>query len=158
VASAEAWQNDADARRALAALCNLPKEVQPVSFRYLALFRSGQRALAWARAVKLLEELKELIRPGYVSVKGQIDRDCPPALWAEAIDKMAANPALSKPLKNHNYLRQVAWALAEGRDRRADQAGREAEARHQTAAPAGGDEWDARWREKYGTTNGEGER
>ena len=152
-ASAEAWANDADARRALAALCNLPKEVQPVSFRYLALFRPDQRALPWARAVKLLEELKSLIRPGYVSIKGQVDRDCPPTLWAEAIEKMAANPTLSRPLKNHNYLRQVAWALAEGRDRRADQARREAEARHQPVE-TDGEEWDARWQEKYGTANG----
>ena len=145
--AAEAWQNDADARRALAALCNLPKEVQPVSFRYLALFRPGQKALSWARAVKLLEELNELIRPGWVGGKGQVDRDCPPALWAEAIERMAVIPGLARPLKNHNYLRQVAWTLAEGHDRRADQARRQAEARHQVTVD---DDWDARWLEKYG--------
>ena len=66
VASAEVWQNDAEARRALQQALRLPPEIQSEILAYLGLFRPGQSALAWSRAVKIMAELTQLTSSGWV--------------------------------------------------------------------------------------------
>jgi len=130
-ASAEAWQNDADARQAMAELVKLPQEIQPVCFRYMRLFRPVNQSLRWAKVVKLLAELREMIGAGYVHVQGKPDRNCPPVIWLAAMTQMTEREStLSLPMKNHNYLRQIAWQLADEADRTQEAAVRRQEASH----------------------------
>ncbi len=128
-ASASSWVNDAEVREVLAAVVKLPGPVAAGCLPYLGLFRPGSRALAWKRARTLVAELSALVSPGHVQIQGKVARPCPPSLWVRAMDEMVARrDRLQLPVKNHNYLRQIAWGLAEA----ADAAGENR--RHQDAA------------------------
>jgi len=109
-ASAEAWTNDAAVRYALEALVQLPAPVLLQSLPYLGLFRKGTNALPWKRAQILIRSLKELVTTGNVHVQGGETRPCSVAIWGAAME--ATIDARPKGLKNHNYLRQVAWDKA----------------------------------------------
>ena len=114
IASAEAWANDIEARTALAATANLPEPVSKRLLAYLALFRPAERALSWRKTVTLITDLDALVSCGYVRVKGSPDRPCTPEIWALAMGQMVDSWAvISRPLPNHNYLRKVAWQLAD---------------------------------------------
>lgn len=118
LASLEAWAGDAEARLTMAAIAKLPQPVAGSAPAYLGLFRPATRALGWKKAMALLTQLAALVGQGYVSVQGRVDRDCPPELWARGMDEMVARrDRLSRPLANHNYLRQVVSDLAEQDDR-----------------------------------------
>ena len=89
---------------------------------YLGLFRRaggrggetsacGSRGLAWPRALRILTDLAALVGSETVHWEGGEDRPCPPHLWAAALD--AVLERRPKALENHNYLRRVAWELAE---------------------------------------------
>ena len=113
-ASAESWENDMEARKTIQAIVALPPGVAPEIFGYLGLFRPVQRALSWKTALKLLQELSALIADGYVQVKGKPSRPCPPEAWAAGMRQMVAQrDTLTRPMKNHNYLRQIVWQLAD---------------------------------------------
>ena len=109
-ASAEAWTNDAAVRYALEALVQLPAPVLLQALPYLGLFRKGKNALPWKRAQILIRSLKELVTTGTVHVQGGETRPCSAAIWGAAME--ATIDARPKGLKNHNYLRQVAWDKA----------------------------------------------
>ena len=127
--SAEAWENDMNARKAFAARATLPIEVSAALLPYLALFRPDKRALSWSRSLKVMQELAALIAPGWVQVQGKPARECPPSIWAAGMAQMVERSAtLQRPLKNHNYLRQVVWQLADQAD-----AGRERTQHHEVA-------------------------
>ena len=106
-ASAEAWTNDAAVRYALEALVQLPAPVLLQALPYLGLFRKGKNALPWKRAQVLIRSLKELVAEGTVYVQGGETRPCSASIWGAAME--ATIDARPKGLKNHNYLRQVAW-------------------------------------------------
>lgn len=128
--SAEAWENDMNARKAFAARAALPIEVSAHLLPYLALFRPDKRALSWSRSLKVMQELAALIAPGWVQVQGKPARECPPAIWAAGMAQMVERSAtLQRPLKNHNYLRQVVWQLADQAD-----AGRERTQHHEVVS------------------------
>ncbi len=114
VAAADVWANDAVTREAIMAIAKLPPPMHLATLRYLTLFRPGKSALSWKRVLRLVGEVSALAAAGYVSVQGRIDRDCPPRIWAAAMDEMVERrSAIKRPLRNHNYLRQVAHGLAE---------------------------------------------
>lgn len=132
--SAEAWQNDVTVRKFLAALEKLPGRVRDLALPYLALFRRaggrdasatacGSKGLAWTRALRLVMDLAALVEPGTVHWEGGEERPCSPQLWADALD--AVLERRPRALDNHNYLRRVAWEMAE---RGASQAERNREA------------------------------
>lgn len=115
--SAEAWQNDADARATLADAAELPGQINRQVLGYLALFRPRDRALMWKKALRLVRELAALVDAGHVHVHGRPDRPCPPQIWAIAMEQMIEHrDTISRPLPNHNYLRKVAWQLADKLD------------------------------------------
>ena len=117
VASAEAWENDMVIREAFLVITSLPHPIPRVLLSYLSLFRPGQRALGWKKALRLTREISSLVAAGHVQVKGKVARPCPPHLWAQAMEQMAERRvSLSLPLKNHNYLRQVAYHIADRED------------------------------------------
>ncbi len=109
-ASAEAWTNDAAIRYALDAIVQLPAPVLINILPYLGLFRKGKNALPWKRAQILVRSLKDLIAEGTVHVQGGETRPCNAAIWGAAME--ATIDARPQGLKNHNYLRHVAWDKA----------------------------------------------
>lgn len=130
-ASAEAWLNDAEARELLLAVAKLAAPLPEAVLPYLGLFRPEQKALTWKKAKRLVAELVQLTGAGHVQVQGKPARPCPPRLWAEAMGQMVERrERITPPLPNHNYLRQVAWQLA-------DQADSQAERRRTEAAMTG---------------------
>lgn len=111
-ASAEVWQNDEEAREAFTLLASLPAEVQAEALRYLALFRPAKSRLSWARAGRLLAELRDLVTSREV-LRNRQSRPCPPAIWAAAMAQMQAQrDRIQRPLPNHNYLIAIAYDLA----------------------------------------------
>lgn len=130
-ASAEAWVNDETARATILAVAALPSPLHLSTLRYMSLFRPAKSALSWKKALRLVNEIDKLCRAGYVSVQGQIDRDCPPRIWAAAMDEMVERQtSIKRPLPNHNYLRQVAWGLADLADKNQESGVRKQEAAH----------------------------
>jgi len=128
-ASANAWENDIEARAALQAILGLPPAVAKAALGYFSLFRPEQRALSWKKVRKITQELVTLLAPGHVQVQGKPSRPCPPQLWAAAMEQMVERAAtLQRPLKNHNYLRQIVWQLADQADARQEQQHRKQEA------------------------------
>ncbi len=126
VASAESFINDANARQTLLALSRLPGPLPGVTLAYMSLFRPGRRALTWKKALRLAGEIDQLVSRGYVRVKGKIDRDCPPAIWAAAMEQMVEyRDGLDLPMPNHNYLRKVAHKLAQEAARANETPGRQ---------------------------------
>lgn len=121
MSSLEALLTDADARLFVAALTRLPAPVLPTAPRYIALFRPQTgRALQWRKATRLVDELYGIIQPGHVHRQGQPDRPCPPGIWAQAMERMAATPPSRLPLKSHNYMAAIAWDLADAADRQGE--------------------------------------
>lgn len=116
-ASAEAWLNDADARVVMVAVVKLPHPLPQAVLPYLGLFRPDSQALRWQRAGKIVAELARMIASGHVQVQGRVARPCPPRIWAAGMDQMVERrDAIRRPLPNHNYLRQVAWQIADEQD------------------------------------------
>ncbi|PID59337.1 hypothetical protein CSB45_00960 [candidate division KSB3 bacterium] len=65
----------------------------------------------------MLQEIADLAALGYVKKTGCPDRDCSPAIWAKAMEEMVGKrDFLSLPMPNHNYLKKVAWDLADQAD------------------------------------------
>lgn len=142
-ASAEAWLNDAEARGLLLAVAKLPSPLPVAVLPYLGLFRPEARALNWKKAARLVSLLSQMVFAGHVQVQGKPARPCPPAIWAEAMSQMSERrERISRPLPNHNYLRQVAWQLADEADASGERARNEAERSGnilgQAAPPTGG--------------------
>jgi hypothetical protein len=120
--------NDADCRETLAIVAKLPAPLSKSLIGYLSLFRPGTRALSWKKALRLVKELDELTGKGFVSLQGRVDRNCPATIWARAMEQMIEQRAgLSLPMPNHNYLRKVAYDMA-------DQADYQGEKKQHTAA------------------------
>lgn len=120
-ASAEAWLNDAEARELLLVVAKLPVPLPEAVLPYLGLFRPEQKALTWKKAKRLVAELAQLVGSGHVQVQGKPARPCPPKLWAEAMGQMVERrERLTTPMPNHNYLRQMAWQLADQVDSQAE--------------------------------------
>lgn len=120
--SAEAWQNDATVRQFIGALERLPDRVRDRALPYLGLFRRAggrdagasacwSKGLAWPRALRILSDLGDMVGSGSVHWEGGEERPCPPHLWAAALDVVLDRRP--KALENNNYLRRVAWELAE---------------------------------------------
>lgn len=105
------------ARQAFQAAMALPPQIAKVLLPYLGLFRPEKQALRWAKSLKIINELAAMVAKGHVQVQGKVARPCPPIIWAQALEQMAERrPQLTLPLKNHNYLRQVAYQIADQAD------------------------------------------
>ena len=117
VASADAWENDVIIREAVRFVTSLPDPIPKVILSYLSLFRPGRRALSWKKVLRLSGELATLVAAGHIQVQGKVARTCTPHHWAAGMEQMVdRRQTLSLPLKNHNYLRQVVWQLADQDD------------------------------------------
>ncbi|MHB8808943.1 MAG: hypothetical protein ACYC9M_02875 [Desulfobulbaceae bacterium] len=116
-ASAEAWLNDVYARDLLLVVARLPQPLPEACLPYLGLFRPESKALSWKKAKNIVTALAQLVGSGHVQVQGKPSRPCPPRIWAEAMGQMVERrDRITRPMPNHNYLRQVAWQLADEAD------------------------------------------
>ncbi len=133
IASLEAWRNEPAWRQFSEKLTRIPAVLQDRVIAYLGLFRQGDRGLSPTRAVRVLQGLADLVAKGTVQWEGCEERPCFPALWAEALDAvLARRPA---GLKNHNYLRHVAWEMAQSGAAQAERAREEEKIRRAYHGP-----------------------
>jgi len=121
--------NEPVARQVLVEALKLPVPVHNQLLGYLALFRPAGGSMQPKKALRLVQEIAGLVAPEYVRVQGKPARKCPPRLWAQAMEQMGdRRETLRLPLKNHNYLRQIAWGLADAMDAANEAVRRELEA------------------------------
>jgi len=121
--SAEAWKNDADIRRALMVLGELPLSVSSRTMLYLALFRphSG-RGLMWAKACRLLVELNSLVSADRIGWERLPARPNSAVAWSRAMETVVERPPKRLPLTSHGYLRRIAYEIADEMDKDAERA------------------------------------
>jgi len=122
IASAESWVNDVHCRETLLIISRLPAPLPKTTLGYLSLFRPGQRALGWKKALRLAGEIEQLVCKNFVSVKGKVDRRCSPRIWAKAMEQMVEQrDGLDLPMPNHRYLKKVAYDMADKADYKQEQ-------------------------------------
>jgi len=119
--------NDADARAALRIVAELPWSVSRMVLPYLALFRTPGKGLKWTRALKLLADLDTLLKASHVQWEHRPARANSAEAWAKAMERIIEHPPKTLPLKNHNYLRAVAWEIADEIDKAKESRKNEAE-------------------------------
>lgn len=135
--AAEAWLNDSNARQSLLILLSLPGGVSRHIVSYMALFRPRtDQNLRWAKVLRLAVDLKALIDLPFVQWDRKVARPNKPEAWAKAMERMIEYPPKGRPLKNHNYLRAIAYEIADEMDR--------AQERRQIAAEQSGAHRDRR--------------
>lgn len=114
--------NDVDARQCLKIVGELPSEVSRRVLPYLALFRPQtlNRSLPWPKALRLLAELQAELAKPTIQWHNKVARPNTARAWAEAIEQIVQHPPQRLPLKNHHYLRAVAYQIADEIDRQAE--------------------------------------
>lgn len=100
--------NDADGRRFVELLRQVPGPLVKPLIGYLYLFRPEKTALRWSRMVSLTQELLPMMRSARIEV-GNAAYAAPVAVWAEHLVTLADHPpkSLRLPLKTHGYLLTV---------------------------------------------------
>lgn len=101
-----------------AVILQLPRLVQTHYLRYFSLFRPASgRAIQTQKAIRLSQELADLVKLSHVSQQGKVDRPCPPSIWAQAMERMIEQiHTLTLPMKSHGYLKTIAWTIADKAD------------------------------------------
>lgn len=122
VAPIEWFLSETEHRLICAVLVELPKDVQAVVFHYLSLFKPVTgKAIQAKKAGRLLAEIKGMVAAGHVQIDRKVARPCPPRIWAQAMEQMIERrDRLSLPMPNHNYLKSIAWDLADQADAQAE--------------------------------------
>jgi hypothetical protein len=123
VAPIEWFLSETEHRQLCGLLIQLPKDIEKTIFHYLSLFRPVQsRAIQAKKATRLLTEIKDLVATGYVQIDKKVARPCPPRIWAQAMEQMIERrDRLSIPMPNHNYLKTIAYDLADHADSKGEQ-------------------------------------
>ena len=103
--SLEAVCQDEAGRELLGILANLPGEASRALVQYLGLFRPEKRDLSNDRALRLAREALALCA----------DSLRLSAAMSETVEAIRAKSG-AVPMKNHNYLRQIVWQLADKLD------------------------------------------
>ena len=73
-------------------------------------------------------------------MQGKVARPCPAHIWAQALEQMVERrDALQLPIKNHNYLKQIAYTLADQTDAHHEKQRNQSErtGNHRTYVPKG---------------------
>lgn len=115
---------DDDGKRLLAAVIELPADLQRATMGYLSLFKPAKNSLSAARATRLVQELQQLVAAGTVCIdeRGGVRRAASPSLWVQGIEQMLQQRAsLTLPLPSHAYLRKVVFTLADQVEAKAEQ-------------------------------------
>lgn len=120
-----AFVTQGEHNHALAAALEIPAILGPRVVRYLGLHRPPSRALAGAKAVRLLTELRDVIVSGQIERKG-VTRPAPLKAWIAALDKILERPPSQLPLSGHGYLFEVVASEADRLDAEAEKKKEEA--------------------------------
>jgi len=135
---AEFFTDDAEARQCLAIAAGLPGPVARHVLAYLGLFRTPGRTLRWAKAHRLLLELKELVEAVDVRWERKPPRPNQARAWGVAMERIIERPPRRLPLQSHGYLRSMAWEAADDLDRAGERAVEEERLRgHRDGAGSG---------------------
>lgn len=117
--SAEAFLNDVAARECLTLLVKMKGRLPELALGYLGLFRSRNGGgLKWTKALRLLKELDALSRAETISWDGKKEYYNHITYWEGAIERLIDKPPKQLPLENHNYLRAIAYSIADSKDAR----------------------------------------
>lgn len=121
-ASADVWQQDATIRQCIQMVAEMPSYVSRHVLAYLGCFRpvGSAQGLKWPKAHRLLSELKAMVEQSHISWDKKPARPNDARFWAQAIEAIlerANQGRLKLPLDNHNYLRAIAYDLADQADR-----------------------------------------
>lgn len=118
----EAGFIEADGKRLAAVFAAMEPVLGRAVLGYLRLFKPAKQGLRLARAVKIVQELVELIDAGRVCAdeRSGVWRAATPALWAAGIEQLLATPPTGLPLGGHGYLRKVVFTLAEKHEAEAE--------------------------------------
>lgn len=116
-------------KKAMAIVARMDREVAETALTYLSLFRPASgRSVTPGKALRLITELARMLAAPRIETAGRVARPCPPRIWCEAMEQMISRrDGLRLPLKNHNYLRQVAYGLADNADATAEKARNQSE-------------------------------
>lgn len=103
----QAW-DDADGRRFVELLTQLPGPVIRPFYNYLKLFKPAKQSLRWNKVLKLAQELAPMIHAAKITRSG-IDYTVSVAHWAQVMDDLVRNrpKGLALPLKSHGYLLSI---------------------------------------------------
>lgn len=105
---------DADGKRLAALLAEVDPKLGRSVLNYLRLFSTGKRGLRLSRAVRLVEDLLELVKSGQVQRDSRTNEVKPatPKAWLDGVERvLATRERLQLPLENHNYLRAVVYGV-----------------------------------------------
>lgn len=111
----EAGFLDDEGKRLAAQFAGMDPRLGRAVLAYLRLFSPAKRGLRTSRAIKLVEDLVQLVEVGSVTRDARTTDSKPAtaAVWASGIDQMLAQrERLTLPLENHHYLRAVVYGIA----------------------------------------------
>lgn len=111
----EAGFADADGKKLAALFAKLDPKLGRAVLNYLRLFNPAKRGLRMTKAIRIVEELLDLVESGQVQRDARTNESKPaqPRLWTAGIEQMIAQrDRLSLPLDSHNYLRAVVFGIA----------------------------------------------
>lgn len=110
----EAFMSDEDGKRLAAQFAEMEPALGRAVVRYLRMFKPAATELRLARAVTIVADLVALIQAGSVCKDERTNqrRAASPAVWAEAIEQLLSAPPSDLPLRNHHYLRAIAYGVA----------------------------------------------
>lgn len=121
LAGADAWAAEVDVEAVLDMCTQLPTEIGRRVLAYLALFRPASgRPMAWCTVRTRVEELKALVESADITWDRNPARANNPLAWAAAMDRAIGNSRLELPLKDHRWLRKVAYGIAGDAERNRD--------------------------------------
>ena len=115
---AELFMTDDDAKTVVITVAKLPDAMHRIIWTYLGLFRKpgANRVLTWSRVERIVGELSALMNDPETQWKGQRVVPNSPQFWVDAMRSVIdrdAHGKLERPLDGHNYLRAIAYELAE---------------------------------------------
>jgi hypothetical protein len=129
---------DADGRRFVGLLADLPPVVVKPLLRYLKLFKPAKQGLRWSRMYTLTKELLPMIQQAEVTRNG-LHYICTVEQWAAHMTDLAECPpeSLRRPLTGNGYLISIAANQADQTAAKAEKA-LEAQARYRSSGTTGG--------------------
>ncbi len=101
----DALIQDESGRELLIEVSTLPDFVAKPLLSYLSLFRPAKSDLSNNRAIKLIQEVEEAFKPDHVLASALVET-------VNKLREKRVQSSDSKPLTNHNYLKQVYASVA----------------------------------------------
>lgn len=111
----EAGLADDEGKRFAALFAPFPPKLGKAVLSYLRLFSPAKRSLKMSKAIRLVEDLEQLVNAGTVTRDARTNdrRQAPPALWVAGIEQVIAQrEKLTLPLDSNHYLRAVVYGIA----------------------------------------------